>query len=153
MKINHPNIKGIDKKSKLGRRLLQFNKLLEELAKHELSDDLIAEINQHVKHLEKSGKDQKTLSKTLPKSQHLVVQAAMKKHNLVPQNYHRNLWLPVGMASFGLPIGVAMGFFFDNMAFIGIGLPIGLVIGMAVGIAKDKKAKEEGRQLNIEIGV
>lgn len=54
------------------------------------------------------------------------------------------------MAVFGVPIGVAFGFGLSNMAFIGIGIPIGMSIGIGIGAAMDKKAKEEGRQLDFE---
>lgn len=55
------------------------------------------------------------------------------------------------MAVFGLPIGIIIGFALDNMAFLGIGLPMGLAVGIAIGTGMDKKAQEEGRQLDIEI--
>jgi hypothetical protein len=37
------------------------------------------------------------------------------------------------------------------MAFMGIGMPIGIPIGLAIGSGLDKKAAEEGRQLDVEI--
>ncbi len=55
------------------------------------------------------------------------------------------------MSVFGVPLGVVFGASFGNMGFIGIGLPIGMVIGMALGVSMDKKAFEEGRQLDLEI--
>ena len=55
------------------------------------------------------------------------------------------------MAAFGLPIGAGFGASLQNMAFLGIGLPIGMAIGMAIGTGMDKKAFEEGRQLDLEI--
>lgn len=50
------------------------------------------------------------------------------------------------MASFGIPIGMAFGISFENMAFLGVGIAIGIV----VGIQMDKKAFKEGRQLVLE---
>jgi len=55
------------------------------------------------------------------------------------------------MAAFGLPIGAAFGISFGNIAFIGLGFPIGMSIGIALGTQKDKKAKENGKQLDIEM--
>ena len=57
-----------------------------------------------------------------------------------PGSWYRMQWLGIGMAVFGVPLGVGIGMALHNMAFIGIGLPIGLVIGIAVGTAKDKQA-------------
>jgi hypothetical protein len=37
------------------------------------------------------------------------------------------------------------------MGLLAIGLPIGMGIGIAVGTSMDKKAMNEGRQLDIEI--
>ena len=54
---------------------------------------------------------------------------------------------------FGIPIGAAFGLSLNNMAFLGIGLPIGMSIGLAMGARMDNKAKEEGRQLDIELKV
>ncbi len=58
--------------------------------------------------------------------------------------------MSLGMAAFGLPLGVVFGSSTGNMGLLGIGLPIGMVIGMGVGSKMDKKAFEEGRQLDLE---
>ena len=58
--------------------------------------------------------------------------------------------MALGMAAFGVPLGVAFGTSLDDMSFLAIGLPIGMVIGLAVGSGMDKKALEEGRQLDVE---
>jgi len=64
---------------------------------------------------------------------------------------NRVLLLAVGMAVFGIPIGAALGASFRNMAFLALGVPIGMAIGIAVGTGMDKKAFEEGRQIDMEI--
>ena len=57
--------------------------------------------------------------------------------------------MTLGMSAFGLPMGLALSTATDNFGLLGVGLPIGMVIGMAMGTGMDKKAKEEGRQLEI----
>ena len=74
-----------------------------------------------------------------------------QKLKIVPINYFRKTWFVLGMTVFGLPIGAALGFSLSNMAYLGIGLPVGMSIGLAMGANMDKKAKEEGRQLDIEL--
>ena len=74
-----------------------------------------------------------------------------KELKLVPKNYYQNQWLAIGMAAFGIPLGVAFGTSLGNMAYLGIGLPLGLAIGMAVGSGMDKKAATEGRQLDLDL--
>lgn len=61
------------------------------------------------------------------------------------------MWLAVGMAAIGIPFGVVFGISLDNMSFLGIGIPIGMGIGIAIGTAMDKKARDEGRQLDLEV--
>lgn len=55
------------------------------------------------------------------------------------------------MLVFGIPLGSASGIFSGNLSFVGIGIPIGLTIGIAVGTSLDTKAKDEGRQLDLEV--
>jgi hypothetical protein len=59
--------------------------------------------------------------------------------------------MALGIAVYGVPLGLAFGVSLDNMAFLGIGIPIGLAIGIGVGNGMDKKALKEGRQLDLEI--
>lgn len=59
--------------------------------------------------------------------------------------------MALGMSAFGLPFGVVIGLITKNMGLLAIGLPIGMGIGVMVGSKMDKKALEEGRQLNMEI--
>ncbi len=89
--------------------------------------------------------------KARKKVQFHIIQRMEQKHRLVTKNHYRNKWLALGMAIFGLPLGVALGSSLGNMAFLAIGLPIGMVIGMAIGAGMDKKAGEEGRQLDFQI--
>ncbi|KAB1064945.1 hypothetical protein F3059_05865 [Salibacter halophilus] len=80
-----------------------------------------------------------------------IVRLVEKQAKLVPQNYYRKLWLALGMSVFGMPIGVVFGTSFGSMAYLGVGLPIGMAVGIAVGASMDKRALQEGRQLDIEI--
>ena len=91
------------------------------------------------------------MKKQLRKTQTSILSKIEKELKLVTKNHYRNTWLAVGMAAFGIPLGVAFGASLGNMAFLGIGLPIGMIIGMAVGTNMDTKAFDEGRQLDLEI--
>jgi hypothetical protein len=94
---------------------------------------------------------EKDLSRQVKKSQTGILQMIEKEMKLVPKNRYRNMWLALGMASFGVPLGVVFGLSLGNMAFLGIGLPIGMGIGIAVGTALDKKAADSGNQLDLYI--
>lgn len=52
-----------------------------------------------------------------------ILKLIEKELKLVPKNSYRNRWMAIGMSAFGVPIGAGM----------------------------DKKAFEEGRQLDMEI--
>lgn len=136
---------------RLGNYYNQFNKLLEELRKRELSDELVIFINDKIEQLNASSGSIKELSKQLRKSQSQILQKIEKDLKLVTINHYRNSWMANGMLIFGIPLGVVFGTSLGNMAFIGIGIPIGMAIGLAIGTDMDKKAFEEGRQLDLEI--
>lgn len=129
----------------------QFNQLLSELRKKELSAETIASINTRIDEINTIHDAEKTLRKKLKATQASILKSMEKQYKIVTINHYRNTWLAIGMAVFGIPMGVAFGTALGNMAFLGIGIPIGMVIGMAVGTGMDKKALEEGRQLNLEI--
>jgi hypothetical protein len=87
------------------------------------------------------------LRKHIRKTQSGILKLIEKELKLVTKNHYRKTWLAVGMAAFGIPLGVAFGTSIGNMGLLGIGLPI----GMAIGSGMDKKAVESGRQLDLEI--
>jgi len=136
---------------KLNRIYSQFGELLNELKKKELSQDVYKLINESVDILNLSTFNGAQLTKLLKHKQTAILKQVEKEHKIVPKNYYRTLWMVLGMSAFGLPIGVAFGLSIGNIGLLAIGLPIGMGIGIAVGMSMDKKAMNEGRQLNIEI--
>lgn len=141
----------IDKNVELKQTYLQFEKLLFELRKRKLLDKVVISVNKEIGELNSTAIAVDDMRKIIKKTQTRIINLLEKEVKLVPKNYYRNLWLVIGMPAFGLPIGVAIGSILGNMAFLGIGLPIGLAIGIAIGSLMDKKAFEEGRQLDVEI--
>ncbi len=141
----------IDQNKKLISAYAQFDKLLTELNKKELPEEIINSINNGIDQLNSVSKSEKELRKQIRKTQSSILKLIEKVLKLVTKNHYRNTWTAIGMAGFGIPIGVAFGTSLGNMGLLGIGLPIGMVIGMAVGSGMDKKAFEEGRQLDLEI--
>jgi len=136
---------------KLSDRYNQFRELLSELKKKELSQQCITVINESIEEINSSSFAGLALKKLIKERQSAILKLIEKEHKITPKNYYRNLWGLFGMSGFGLPIGVAFGLSIDNMGMLGIGLPIGLAIGFAIGLSMDKKALNEGRQLDLEI--
>ena len=150
-------IKEIDKKSDIGKdkKLLSkfndFEKLINELKKRKVPSDIVNSVNRDIDNINSFTGSNKDLLKQLKKAQSGIIKLAEKELKLVTKNHYRNMWLALGMSAFGIPIGVVFGISLGNMAFLGIGIPIGMAIGIGIGTAMDKKAFEEGRQLDLEI--
>ncbi len=141
----------LDSHKNLLRRYDAFEQLLAELKNRQLPDTVIAAINVQIDLINQAHPDSKKISRQLRKSQGAVLELLEKEMNVVVKKHYQMRWLALGLAVFGVPLGVSFGLTLGNMAFLGIGLPIGMVIGMAIGSAMDKKAAEEGRQLDVDI--
>ncbi len=135
----------------LAQRVEVLDRLLKELDKMTLTPSIIGMINEEVKSLNEFKWTERDLSKQILKTQNKIVKVILKEQKLVPKNYYRNLWMVLGMSAFGLPLGVAFGISIGQIGLMAIGLPIGMGIGLALGSYMDKKAKEEGRQLDVEL--
>jgi predicted RND superfamily exporter protein len=139
------------KSDKLDLRIDTFQIIIAELNNKDVTDAVATQINIQIDSLNAFSGDAKLFRKQLYKTQTKILALVKKELKLVPINHYRSLWMAIGMAAFGMPIGVAYGTAIGNMGLLAIGIPIGMVIGMAVGAGMDKKAKQEGKQLNVEI--
>ena len=140
----------IEQNPRLKKAYEQFNQLLSELRKRELPLDIANSVNIGIDEIN-SASTAKQWRSQVRKIQARIIRMLEKELKWVPKNYYRNVWLALGMSAFGIPMGVAFGVSLQNMAFIGIGLPIGMAIGIIIGSGMDKKAAHEGRQLDLEI--
>lgn len=147
----------------LNEKFNAFQSLLIELQEKEIPAEIAGFINAKLDELNAislsvvsnaanpSAGSAKEYKKLLAKIQDDIVKKLEKDLKIVTKNHYRNLWLAVGMASFGIPVGVAFGLSMGNMAFLGAGLPIGMCIGIVLGSYLDKKAEASGLQLNAEL--
>lgn len=136
---------------KLKAAYLQLGELLKELEKKELTHKVIESVNHEIEELNSTSFTNNEFIKSVKEKQAKIIRIVETELKIVPRNYYRNLWVAVGMSAFGLPIGVAIGLSAGNIGLLAMGLPVGIIIGFALGSGMDKKAFEEGRQLNIEI--
>jgi hypothetical protein len=151
MKFHELNHRPDDENLKLNEIFSQFRQLLAELENRELPDEIVTSINNDIDEINSITVIGNELQKEIERRLQRIIKLLEKNLKLVPKNYYRNLWMILGIAVFGIPIGVIFGASLDNMAYLAIGLPIGLVIGIGVGAVMDQKALKEGRQLDIEI--
>lgn len=135
---------------KLTKRYTSLSNLIFAAGKHDLPDEIVTYFNIEIDIISKFPGSSEETEKKMGQVQKEFLKKLKKEKNLVPKNFYRNLWIPLGVGGFGLPIGVIMGFLIGNMAFLGTGLPIGLAVGVAFGTYQDQKAKNEGRQLDFE---
>ena len=149
--IELKEIPGIVENVKLKEAYIQFEQLLSELRKRELPEGLLMSINKDIQEINSTSNSGFEMRKLITKNQTRIIKILEKEMKLVPKNYYSHLWPSLGMSVFGVPLGVVIGLSLHNLAFLGIGLPIGLVLGSAVGSSMDKKALEEGRQMDVEI--
>ncbi|WP_375325903.1 hypothetical protein [Flagellimonas sp. GZD32] len=129
----------------------QFELLTIEIKKKKLPEEIVLSINKEINYLNSITGSDKTLRTGIRKVQSKIVGLLAQKLKIVPINYYRKTWFVLGMTVFGIPIGTALGLSLGNMAYLGIGLPIGMSVGLGMGAKMDNKAKEEGRQLDIEL--
>ncbi len=140
---------GDDRPAKLNKQLTKLDALLQALRKKELSEKALQVINTAVHSVNQFHGNYQELLPQVKTAYSSLYAYVTKELNLIPKGYYQQLWIGLGMAIFGIPLGVAMGSALGNMAFVGIGPAMGLPIGIAIGNEKDKKAAEEGRQLDI----
>ncbi|TDK42757.1 hypothetical protein [Algoriphagus formosus] len=141
----------IEQNNKLNAAYSQLKNLLSELRKREIPTEILNAIDQEVDKVNGFSGSDKELPKQIRNSQSLILSLVKKELNVVPKGHFQTLWMVLGMTTFGIPFGVVFGLTLGNMAFFAIGIPMGLSIGLAIGAGMDKKAQEEGRQLDIEI--
>jgi len=150
------NIKELDQRADLEqdktltRQYANFEKLIFEIKKKEIPADVVNQVNQNIDEINSFSGSNKELRAQMRKSQSRILNLLEKKLKLVPKNYYRNRWMAIGMTVFGIPLGAAFGAGSGNTSSIAIGIPVGMVIGLAIGSGMDKKAFEEGKQLDLE---
>lgn len=141
-KINNQKLKSL---------YAQFEEILDKIKQKKISYQTIYFINREIDQANSTALRDTSLFKLLKDKQNIIIKHLEKEHKIVPKNYYKNLWLAVGMTAFGLPMGIVLGLLIGNIGLMAIGLPIGLGIGAAVGTLMDKKALQDGRQIDVEI--
>ncbi len=140
----------IEQDKKLTKKYVYFKKLVDELKKRDIPTEIVNSVNQNIEEINSFSGSNKGLRKQIFKSQSKIIKLIEKELKLVPKNLYRTRWMAIGMSAFGIPMGAAFGASFNDMSFLAIGIPIGMVIGIAIGTGMDKKAFEEGRQLDLK---
>jgi len=137
--------------TKMANQYKQLEAILNVLEARNLPQETTDFINQEIERLNAIADADKSFARAIKNTENKILRYVEKKHKIVPQKYYAKLWLVLGMSAFGIPFGVAFGLVMKNMGLLGIGLPIGMGVGAGFGTYLDKKAFNEGRQLDVEI--
>lgn len=141
----------LENHARLYRQFQQLQRLLDELRRRELTDPVVLLINSEIEKVNSLPDSGTAWRRQIKRAQTNILRVVEKRMTLVPRHHYRNTWLAIGMAAFGIPLGVAFSSSIDNLSFIGVGLPVGMAIGIAIGTGLDKKARQQGRQLDFEV--
>ncbi len=141
----------ISESLKASKAYQQLGKLLNALKEKMLPAETIDLINNEIDQLNSISDIGKTFVKATKETENRIIKLVEKKHKIVPKNYYGKLWMVLGMSAFGIPIGLAFGLSIGNFGMLAIGIGLGLAIGVGVGSSMDKKAFNEGRQLEFEV--
>lgn len=136
--------------SKLLKRYEKFQSLIAVLNEKEMPAALTKSVNEKISAINTHTGGESELLRDTGKEYTGTLKLIEKELGWVPKNYYATLWMTLGMSVFGLPFGVLFSLMIDNMAFIAIGLPIGMGIGSLIGMAKDRKAEQAGKQLALK---
>ncbi|MES2478890.1 MAG: hypothetical protein V4561_07375 [Bacteroidota bacterium] len=136
---------------KLSERYQTFNQLTRELEQKEVPEKIIAEINKGIEQQNNMEGNNRILLKSYRALQKRTVKLLEKELQLVTLHHYRTMWTLLGMSTLGIPLGLVYANIIDNMAMMSIGIPIGMGIGAYIGSQKDKKAFENGKQLNVQL--
>lgn len=137
------------KGKKIIKRYTALRTLLSELRNKDLPDKITNEINTEIKIINDQTTDNKSMPKEYRRVHKEILALLLKELKWVPKHYYQTIWMSLGMA-FAVPLGIVFGSVIGNMGMLGIGIPIGMGLGIALGVSMDKKAYNEGRQLNVE---
>jgi hypothetical protein len=140
----------IEQNIKLNKKFIQFEKLIFELKTKEIPNEIVIFINKNLEEINSLSYSEKELKKQINKTQTKILKLIEKELSLVTKNHYRNTWFILGMA-IGVGICMSIGSSSGNTSLLAVGIPLGFTIGIAIGTSKDKKAKDNGLQLDIEI--
>lgn len=119
-----------------------FISIFTDLNNRDLSEEQLKSIEEKLDSLnfnENSDNRKKHFKQKL----NLFVGYLKEKSSLISKGYYTAIGMSLGMS-----FGVAFGAVFKNVSY---GLIFGMLIGMLIGIAKDSKAKKEGKVLSTNL--
>ena len=100
--------KSFDYSEKEKKDILQLEKLVPALNRRNIPEAIAQDINDRISSLKSSQASKRSYLRKYKGSKKAIFEQLQKELGLVPQNYYRDYWMPLGMTVFGLPIGVVL---------------------------------------------
>ncbi len=144
-------IENLEQNKNLAFTYSQFQQLLSELRKRELTADVIEYINSEIDQINAITISDKAIRKQIIKSQAGILRLIEQKQKLVVKKYYLKQWAVLGVGLWGLPLSYFMIEMFGHVVFLALGILMGIALGMLSGFILDKKALKEGRQIDMPI--
>ncbi|MCE1197890.1 MAG: hypothetical protein LWW85_02880 [Marinilabiliales bacterium] len=135
---------------RLTRRYAVLQRLLETLKHKNLPEGLVLQINKEIEMVNGYEGIDAAHPAFVARAEKRIWRLLEKEGRLVPVGYYAQLWMGLGMAVFGVPIGLALSQPQNHAAYLPIGIAIGLSLGLSIGGILDHKARREGRQLDLK---
>lgn len=146
--VNHRPI--FDSNCNLATAFQKVQTLIESLNRHHLPQEVAEKINEEILAVDNIHGTEKEMVSRLNQIEKRIISLVSTRLGLVPEKHYKNIWLPLGMIVFGLPLGTLLFLLTGNAAFIGIGLPLGMAIGIFLGMALDKRADNQNKVLKAD---
>jgi hypothetical protein len=126
----------------------QLGKIVDNLRGKALPIHVTLQINDELACINYFTGSRKDLHSHLRKSKAKILKLLEKNLRLVPKNHYRNAWSFMGISFFGIP-SVMTGLILGEAELIAAGIPLGICVGMVIGLLMDRKAVQNGYQLNV----
>lgn len=124
--------------------------IIEVLNKQELPEEIIVQLNREIDTLNSFEDPEKRMLIRIKTTENNILELVRRRLGIITEKYYTFLWMSLGLAAFGLPLGTLIFAIKENPAFIATGLPLGSVLGIFIGIALDYRAKKENKVLVIK---
>jgi hypothetical protein len=141
----------MDDERRASRSYRRLRTLLSALSERHLPDEVVGALNAEIDRLNSIAETGPVADRVVRRSFIRIVKVVSRKLNLVPQHYHRAVWIGNGIGVFGIPFGVVGGVVVGSMTFLAISIPLGVSLGMLIGTRMDRRAADEGRQLPVRL--
>lgn len=127
-----------------------YDRLLKAISEKEIPEKIQKIVEMEISEVNAFEEGQGSVFVFIKKSQVTLLSVLESELGIVAKNHYRNQWMALGLAAFGIPLGVVLGMLADNYGLMGLGMAIGLPVGMLIGKKKDDKAAADGKQLDFE---